>query len=267
MRKIKKISLVLLTTPLLFLGCMQEKVSTIIPVNSTDKKNVSKVADTTHLQVTSKSIKEVANAEKSYIQPLKNTPKTQIGITPSILDELALSVQNSIDIEVVGTKKVVVPVVLIPEPVLVPILEIEENWVEFTKNDEILETAKQYLGVQYIWAANGPSAFDCSGYTKYVFKENGITLPRYSGHQANVGTKIQYEELQKGDLVFFDTAKGFHRKVNHVGIYIGNNEFIHASSARKKVMITSFSQKKFYKNRFLHGRRVVDSETNFALLK
>jgi len=267
-----------MTTPLLFLGCMQEKVSTIIPVHSTDKKIVSKVVDTTHLQVTNRGIKKVANAEKSDIQPLKNIPKHQITITPSILDELALSVQNSMNTKVVGTKKAVVPVptplpmavtipIIIPEPVIIPMSEIEENWVEFTKNDEILETAKQYLGVQYVWAANGPSSFDCSGYTKYVFRENGITIPRYSGHQANVGTKIRFDELQKGDLVFFDTAKGFHGKVNHVGIYIGNDEFIHASSARKKVMITSFSQKKFYKNRFLHGRRVVDTETNFALLK
>jgi len=257
---------------------MQEKVSTIIPVNSTDNKNVSTVADTTHLNVTNDGIQEVVNISNPSTQPLEKISNYQITIKPSILDELALSVQNSMDIEVVGTNKVVKtnkilePIIVLPEVVIAlpeptPIFEIEENWVEFTKNDEILETAKQYLGVQYIWAANGPSAFDCSGYTKYVFKKNGITLPRYSGHQANVGTKIRYDELEKGDLVFFDTAKGFHRKVNHVGIYIGNNEFIHASSARKKVMITSFSQKKFYKNRFLHGRRVTDSETNVALLK
>ena len=243
MRKIKKISLALLTTPILFTGCMQEKVSAIIPVNSTDKKTVSKVEDTTPLKTKILNIQKISNTKESLL----------INIKASILDELALNVQNSMEIDLSGDKEIVTQAI-----------EVDNNWVEFTKNDEILETAKQYLGVKYIWAANGPSAFDCSGYTKYVFKENGITIPRYSGHQANVGTKISFDELEKGDLVFFDTEKHFKRKVNHVGIYIGENRFIHASSARKQVMITSFSQKKFYKNRFLHGRRVIDAETNVA---
>jgi cell wall-associated NlpC family hydrolase len=228
---------------------MQEKVSAIIPVNSTDKKIVSKLKDTNH-----------------HVQLLKNTSKNQINIQSSILDELALSVQNSMDIDLSGAKKVVTKAIKI-NTIEVDSNGIDNNWIEFTKSDEILETAKQYLGVKYIWAANGPFAFDCSGYTKYVFRENGITIPRYSGHQANVGTKVTFNELEKGDLVFFDTAKGFHGKVNHVGIYIGENRFIHASSARKQVMITSFSQKKFYKNRFLHGRRVVDSDASFAFYK
>lgn len=248
MKKIKKIYLVLLSAPILFSGCMQEKVSSIVPVDSTDETIVSKVETNTQIKVPNGGIKEIANSKE------KNP--TIISITPSILDELALSVQNSINIEITGDKKIVTQAI-----------EVGSNWEEFTKNDEILETAKQYLGVEYIWAANGPFAFDCSGYTKYVFKENGITIPRYSGHQANVGTKISFDELEKGDLVFFDTEKKFKRKVNHVGIYIGENRFIHASSARKQVMITSFSQKKFYKNRFLHGRRITDADASFAFYK
>jgi len=232
---------------------MQEKVSAIIPVKSTDKKTVSKVVDTTPLKTKTHGVQKVSNSKEHTLQLLTTFPKNEISITPSILDELALNVQNSMDIDLSGDKKITTEAI-----------EVDNNWVEFTKNDEVLETAKQYLGVEYIWAANGPSAFDCSGYTKYVFKENGITIPRYSGHQANVGTKVSFDELEKGDLVFFDTEKHFKRKVNHVGIYIGENRFIHASSARKQVMITSFSQKKFYKNRFLHGRRVIDSDTNVA---
>ena len=242
MRKIKKTSLAFIALPFLFLGCMQEKVSTIVPVKSIDKKVVKNENNNSYLEVTNQTIKLMVN---------KKNPT--ISIRPSILDQLALSVQNNIEIEITG------------DPTLVTkAIEVNEDWIEFTKEDEILETAKEYLGVQYIWAANGPSAFDCSGYTKYVFKKNGITIPRYSGHQANVGTKIAFNELEKGDLVFFDTEKKFTKKVNHVGIYIGENRFIHASSARKKVMISSFSQKKFYKNRFLHGRRIIDSNYNFA---
>jgi len=246
-----KISLVLLTAPLLFTGCVQEKVSKVKPTSK----------DENHTKITVKKSKTLTN-----ISPLKILlPNTNLTLTSnsnpddlmldsSILDELALNIQNSMDLDLNGDKKITTQS-----------LEVSENWEAFTREDELLETAKEYLGVPYIWAANGPSAFDCSGYTKYVFKKNGITLPRYSGHQANVGIKVAYNELQKGDLVFFDTAKGFHKKVNHVGIYIGENKFIHASSARKQVMITSFSQKKFYKNRFLHGRRIINSDSSFAL--
>ena len=78
---------------------------------------------------------------------------------------------------------------------------------------------------------------------------------------------MSYNELKVGDLVFFDTVKSHpKRKVNHVGIYIGNNKFIHASSAKKKVVITSFKKKKFYENRFLWGRRVVKDDSTYASL-
>jgi len=273
LRRVVKSSIVVLTVPILFSGCMQEKVSKVSP-KSQDKnqskiikevaKKLKKISESEILQVNNDTIKIVKNNPPSNslnilyvtnngIKLLPDTTKNELILNTTILDELALNIQNSMDLDLTGDKKIVTQS-----------LEVGENWQPFTKEDELLETAKEYLGVPYIWAANGPSAFDCSGFTKYVYKKNGITLPRYSGHQANVGTKIAYDELQKGDLVFFDTAKGFHKKVNHVGIYIGDNKFIHASSARKRVMITSFSSKKFYKNRFLHGRRILNSDTSFA---
>ena len=252
---------------------MQEKVSKVSP-NSQDQnqskkttkelKTLKKTSQSTILQVNNDGVKIVKKHKASNtldtllvtndgVKPILDTNQNDLMLDSTILDELALNIQNSMDMDITGDKKVVTQS-----------LEVGENWEPFTKEDELLETAKEYLGVPYIWAANGPSAFDCSGFTKYVYKKNGITLPRYSGHQANVGTRIAYDELQKGDLVFFDTAKGFHKKVNHVGIYIGDNKFIHASSAKKQVMITSFSQKKFYKNRFLHGRRIINSASSFA---
>ena len=268
-----KVSLVLLTVPILFTGCMQEKVSKVSP-ESKDKnhtktskqeiKTLKSFSKTEILQVNNDGVQIVQTPQVSNdsttlhvsnngITLIPDTNQKNLIIDSSILDELALNIQNSMDMDLSGSKE------LTTES-----LEVGESWVAFTKKDEILETAKEYLGVKYIWAANGPSAFDCSGYTKYVYKKNGITIPRYSGHQANVGVKVSYDELQEGDLVFFDTAKGFRKKVNHVGIYIGNNQFIHASSAQKRVMITSFSQKKFYKNRFLHGRRLINTDTSFA---
>jgi len=132
--------------------------------------------------------------------------------------------------------------------------------------DELIATAIAFLDTKYIWAANGPTAFDCSGFTKYVFKENGVTIPRYSGNQAKVGIKVSYNELKEGDLVFFNTEKKYKKKVNHVGIYMGNNKFIHASSAKKKVVITSFEKKHFYKKRFLWGQRVIKDDATYASL-
>jgi len=259
-----KVSLVFLTLPLLFAGCMQEKVSKVSPKSKdtnhtkTSKqeikilKNISKAEV---LQVNNLSNDSTLYVNNNGIKLIPNTNQSNPNIEDStLLDELALNIQNSMDMDLSGNQE------LTTESI-----EVGDNWIPFTKKDEILETAKEYLGVEYVWAANGPSSFDCSGYTKYVFKQNGITIPRYSGSQANVGIKVSYNELQEGDLVFFDTAKGFHKKVNHVGIYIGDNRFIHASSAQKRVTITSFSEKKFYKNRFLHGRRVINTDTSFAL--
>ena len=268
-----KVSLALLSLPVLFSGCMQEKVSKVSPESRDENhtktskqeiKTLKSISQEEVLQVSNDGVKILQTPQKinnstlihvsnNGIKLIPNTTQNTPLIDSSILDELALNIQNSMDMDLSGSKE------LTTES-----LEVGESWVAFTKKDEILETAKEYLGVQYIWAANGPSAFDCSGYTKYVFKKNGITIPRYSGHQANVGVKVAFNELQEGDLVFFDTAKGFHKKVNHVGIYIGNNQFIHASSAQKRVMITSFSQKKFYKNRFLHGRRLINTDSSFA---
>jgi len=239
---------------------MQEKASTIIPPKSTDNKVLIK-SNEKNLSI------EDNSSLSTYTTPTiqDNTyTLTKLTITePSkpkyltVLDELALSVQESMDVSITGDAHQVTEA-----------LEVGDNWTVLTKEDEIIETAKEFLGVKYIWAANGPNSFDCSGYTKYIFKQHGITIPRYSGNQAKVGTKIQYNELEKGDLVFFDTENHSKtkQKVNHVGIYLGNNKFIHASSAKKKVIITSFDQKKFYKKTFMHGQRIVSSSSNLALL-
>jgi len=231
----------------MFTGCMHEKVSTIIPPKSTD--NVVKF-DSKDKNQTS-SIENNVSLKNNVINTIiDNKDKLT---ADNMLDSLALSVLANLDIELKGDKEIVTQA-----------LVVDDNGEVITKEDEILETAKEFLGVKYVWAANGPTAFDCSGFTKYVFEKHGVTIPRYSGHQAHIGIKVAYNELQKGDLVFFDTDKK--GKVNHVGIYLGDDQFIHASSGGKKVMITSFIQKKFYKNRFLHGQRIVNSGSTLASL-
>ncbi|MBA1421141.1 MAG: LysM peptidoglycan-binding domain-containing protein [Epsilonproteobacteria bacterium] len=124
-----------------------------------------------------------------------------------------------------------------------------------SKSSKIISLAKKKLGRRYVWGATGEkNTFDCSGFTKYVYKKNGIKLPRRAIAQSKYGKYVPRKNLKKGDLIFFDTSK--HRKgyVNHVGIYLGNGKFIHASSAKKKVVITSLN-KRFYSQRYKGARR------------
>ncbi len=132
-------------------------------------------------------------------------------------------------------------------------------------NTKVEKYAKKFLGYKYVWGATGPKTFDCSGFTQKVYKQcTGIVIPRVSRNQAKVGKYIKYSELKKGDMVFFDTTKERLGKVNHVGIYLSNGNFIHASSGGKRVMITNFNKKRFYKNRFLWGRRIIQEHTAVA---
>ena len=122
-------------------------------------------------------------------------------------------------------------------------------------NEEVVEVAKTKLGNRYVWGATGTKGtFDCSGFTKYCYKKNGIDIPRTSIMQSKYGKFVKRSELQKGDLIFFDTSRGRKGYVNHVGIYVGDNKFIHASSAKKKVVITSLD-KTFYSQRYMGARR------------
>ena len=123
-------------------------------------------------------------------------------------------------------------------------------------NDRVIRIAKRYLGRRYVWGAVGPSTFDCSGFTQYVMrKAKGVNLPRVSRKQAYYGKYVSRSHLKPGDLIFFDTSRRRRGYVNHVGIYIGNNKFIHASSGKHRVVITSLNRP-FYRSRFKWGRRV-----------
>ena len=131
----------------------------------------------------------------------------------------------------------------------------------FTSNDsggkksaKITSLAKKKLGRRYVWGATGSkNTFDCSGFTSYVYKKNGINIPRTSINQSKFGKFVSRNNLKKGDLIFFDTSKKRKGYVNHVGIYLGNGKFIHASSAKKKVVVSNLS--KFYAQRYKGARR------------
>jgi cell wall-associated NlpC family hydrolase len=123
------------------------------------------------------------------------------------------------------------------------------------KCKRITSLAKTKLGKKYVWGASGnKNCYDCSSFTKFVYKNIGIDIPRTSIRQSKFGKFVKRSELKKGDLIFFDTSKKRKGYVNHVGIYLGDNKFIHASSAKKKVVITSLN-KNFYSNRYKGARR------------
>ena len=122
--------------------------------------------------------------------------------------------------------------------------------------NKVISLAKSLFGKSYVWGAQGPSTFDCSGFTYYVFKNAAnITLPRVSQDQSTYGTYVSKSNLKVGDLVFFDTNGANDGNVSHVGIYLGNNQFIHASSSKGKVVISEMSS--YYSGAYVNARRVL----------
>jgi hypothetical protein len=110
-------------------------------------------------------------------------------------------------------------------------------------------------GHKYLWGAENNGKYDCSGLTYYTFGSMGIEIPRVARDQYRVGTPIARSELQKGDLVFFDTSRNRSGRVTHVGIYLGNGKFQHASSSKKRVVVSSLSNS-YYRSRYLGARRM-----------
>jgi peptidoglycan hydrolase-like protein with peptidoglycan-binding domain len=124
-----------------------------------------------------------------------------------------------------------------------------------SKVEKIIAAARAQLGKPYVWGATGMSSFDCSGLTSYAFRQGGISLSRTAYAQGyGKGTKLTKSQLKRGDLVFFNTISDSDR-CDHVGIYLGDNQFIHASSGGKRVMISSLSG--YYERNFSWGRCVL----------
>jgi len=126
-----------------------------------------------------------------------------------------------------------------------------------TSPDEIIETARQYLGVPHCMGGTTMKCMDCSGLLVTVFGKYGIQLPHNSEEQARYGERIAaMNELKKGDLVFFIRTYQTDHFITHSGIYIGENKFIHTSSTNG-VRITSLSDP-YWKQRFVFGTRVFE---------
>lgn len=116
----------------------------------------------------------------------------------------------------------------------------------------IVATSMNYIGVPYVFGGTSPYGFDCSGYVQYVFANAGISIPRTADVQYEVGTPISTTELVSGDLVFFST---YTYGASHVGIYLGDNQFIHASSSRG-VTIDSLGSS-YWSSHYIGARRIL----------
>lgn len=124
---------------------------------------------------------------------------------------------------------------------------------------KILETAYTYLGVRYRYGGTTPEGFDCSGFVRYVFNENGIQLGRSSRDQAQEGTRVPLTALKPGDLIFFNMGSRKHHRIDHVGLYIGDGQFIHAASSRSRQIMISDLKSAHYQRRVVTARRVTSS--------
>ena len=118
--------------------------------------------------------------------------------------------------------------------------------------NELVETAESFIGLPYRWGgASADTGFDCSGLTMAVYHLNGLNLPRSSRAQYRVGNPVQRSALDRGDLVFFATSGG--RRISHVGVYAGDESFIHAPGKGKTIRMDSLSNR-YYAARYMGAR-------------
>jgi cell wall-associated NlpC family hydrolase len=129
-----------------------------------------------------------------------------------------------------------------------------------SKAGDVVVGALNMIGVRYRWGGNTPdSGLDCSGFVRYVFQDTlGMTLPRRAEEMSRVGEKVRVSELKPGDLVFFNTMR---RSFSHVGIYIGDNKFVHSPSTGSTIRVDDMEDG-YWEKRFQGARRI---ETAFPL--
>lgn len=133
----------------------------------------------------------------------------------------------------------------------------ERHFLKERQIEDLLKTARQYLGVPHCMGGTTFKCIDCSGFVMKVFEEYGITLPHNAQAQSKFGRMIENrDELMKGDVVFFKESYRTKNYITHSGIYIGNNQFIHTSSG-KGVTITSMDDS-WWKGKFVHGSRLIE---------
>ncbi len=178
----------------------------------------------------------------SWASDLKRAGNTQA--FKQVQNALKKMYEGIPDMEIPDQNAIVDSVIVVKEPDVVA----EEATIS---REEIVETAKQYLGTPYAWAGSSPNGFDCSGYTCFIMKNFGKELSRRSEDQFNDGKKVKAKNVEKGDLVFFSNGSG----ISHVGIVVSEKGqpivMIHSSSS-KGVIMTEIESSEYWMKR-LHG--------------
>ena len=108
--------------------------------------------------------------------------------------------------------------------------------------------------MSYAYGGSTTSGFDCSGFTQFIYRQHGISIPRSTVDQAKVGTKLSKAELQVGDLIIFSNT--YKAGPSHAAIYMGNGQFIHASSVGSGGVVISDLNSAYYSGKFSYGRKV-----------
>ncbi|WP_227752124.1 C40 family peptidase [Viridibacillus arvi] len=185
------------------------------------KKIVSK------LKVTKKTIKEEKAAKKAAKAAQKRAEKAvrEAVKTASNDDEKSVSLSPVVNITKTSNKN--------------DVLNLTNQKPSGGDASGLIGYAKNFLGVPYVWGGTSPSGFDCSGLMQYVYRSEGISLPRTSSQQQNAGTRISPNDVQPGDLVFFGSP------AYHVGMYIGNGQWLHAPQTGDVVKIASYNPSSF----------------------
>jgi len=216
----------------------------------TKKKKTTKLASTKKSKIKSKKSKKnlkVASAKKPKVKNEKKQSK-KIVVASKRKTQKKKLVDRLTSVKFTKANK--------PQEVKFTLGDAIMSAFGNNKSTKIIKLAKKKLGRKYVWGATGKkNTFDCSGLTKFVCNASGIKIPRRAIQQSKYGKRISRSNLQPGDLIFFDTSKQKKGFVNHVGIYLGDDKFIHASSAKKKVVISPL-HKNFYSKRYVGARRV-----------
>lgn len=139
--------------------------------------------------------------------------------------------------------------------ILFTIIPTVQTFAAERTEEKMISYSKKFIGVPYRFGGTSTSGFDCSGYTMHIYENFEKSLPRTSGSQYSVGNSVGKSELEVGDLVFFATSKS--SKISHVGIYIGNQKFIHSQS-NIGVSISNIDDPYYWGDRYVGAKRVAD---------
>lgn len=235
--------------------------STFRPLNFTSSKQVSPVSDPVQrtrfieqIQVTPAA--SLAKAEVRA-EPISAAPAALVSGGSNIAGQPARRDEAAEMAQLLAARTAEVE---LASPTQLKYAVLMNTEVESLPSKELLDAVDEWYGVRYRSGGNTKSGVDCSGFTVAIYSAvYGLMLPRVSREQYRISRKISTTELKEGDLVFFNTTG---RGVSHVGVYLGNNKFIHASVSRG-VMVNDLFEN-YYLKRFIGAGRIDDKQTAAA---